>query len=238
MVFPAPRHPEDTLAFCNETLWSYRRDPATGRQVHTRRDPPPTYHLRCFVLARSVKQFHGHARFVADAARLGESGYRDVVRQVVARDPRAMSLAEARVVIPGYGHLREFSAAWADLLRAELGGAWQSYFQRGHWRMILPFTRRARRGEAERLRKAVEARCAPVVHVYTFPALTLNHALVAFAVAEVGSRLRFTTYDPNTPEHSVALDFDRDSGRFELPATPYFIGGRVEAYEVYSTGWR
>jgi hypothetical protein len=230
------RHPEDIFAFPNETLWSYRRDPVTGSQVHERRDPPPDYHLRCFVLARSVKQFHAHARFEAGAGRLGEEGYRRLVREVVSRSPRRTSGRDERVVIPGYADLRGFSADWVALCRAELGGAWQSYVQRGHWRMVLPFTRGARRREAGRLFAAVRAHVAPVVHVFTFPALTINHALVAFDVREEGSRLRFATYDPNTPGEVVELGFDGDTARFDLPATLYFIGGEVEAYEVYS-GW-
>ena len=39
----------------------------TGRQVHQSRDPEPSYILRCFVLARLVRQFHGHARFDSEA---------------------------------------------------------------------------------------------------------------------------------------------------------------------------
>lgn len=231
-----PRHPEDTFAFPNETLWTYQRDPVTGVQVHERRIPPPTYHLRCFVLARSVKQFHAHARFDPGAPRLVEPGYRRLVREVVSRNPRRASAVEGRVVIPGYSNLREFSKAWAGLCRAELGGAWQSYFQRGHWRMILPFTRGTRRREAQRLLTSVRTHLAPVIHVFTFPALTINHALVAFGAFEEEARLRFATYDPNSPEEVVELFFDRRTARFHLPATAYFIGGAVEAYEVYS-GW-
>ena len=40
-------------------------------------------------------------------------------------------------------------------------------------------------------------------------------------------------YDPNEPGQPLTLVFDRATGRFTLPATPYFVGGRVDVYEVY-----
>ena len=226
-------HPADTFAFPNDTLWSYARDPVTGRQVHLRRDPPPEYHLRCFVMARSAKQFFTHARFDPEAPVLDAAGYAGLLRQLVRRSPRRPCPEDRRIVFPGYPDLRHFSAAHAGLCRAGLGGAWQSYVQRGHWRMVLPFTRRGQWAEAGRLLRSVRANRAPVVHLFTFPALTINHAIVAYAVEETDFGLRFATYDPNSPDTVLWMDFDRSRREFSLPATLYFIGGRVEAYEVY-----
>lgn len=233
MVTRPLQHPADTLAFANETLWSYALDPRTGRQIHLRRDPPPEYHLRCFVLARAVKQFHGHGHFDPAGPPLGQEGFRQRLRELMARNPRTSSATDYRVVFPGYPNLRAFSAAWADLCKAELGGAWQSYVQRGHWRMVLPFTRRGQAAEAARLLESVRRHRAPVVHLFTFPALTINHALVAFAAAETSDHLRFSTYDPNTPDRVLELEFDRVLRTFRLPPTQYFIGGAVDAYEVF-----
>lgn len=227
------QHPADTFAFINETLWSYALDPITGRQVHLRRDPPPRYHLRCFVLARAVKQFHQHALFEPGGSPLGQEDFRQRLRELVSRSPRGESAIENRVVFPGYPDLRTFSAAWEALCKAELGGAWQSYVQRGHWRMVLPFTRRGQAAEAGRLLESVRRHRSPVIHIFTFPALTINHALVAFDVRESAEGIRFHTYDPNAPDAVLDLDFDRAHRRFRLPPTEYFIGGDVEAYEVY-----
>jgi hypothetical protein len=226
-------HPADTLAFRNETLWTYALDPQTGRQVHQRREVPPEYHLRCFVLARTVKQFHAHACFEPALPPLDEAGFRQRLRSLVARNPRTVSAPGQRVVFPGHVDLHSFSAAWESLCKAELGGAWQSYFQRGHWRMLLPFSQRGKVAEAARLLESVRQNQAPVIHVFTFPALTLNHALVAFAVEETAAELRFRTYDPNLPDAALELVFDRVTREFRLPATKYFIGGAVLAYEVY-----
>jgi len=227
------RHPADTFAFKNDTLWSYSRDPVTGRQVHLRRDPPPEYHLRCFVMARSAKQFFAHARFDSSAAPLSPAEYARRLQQVVRRNPRSQSPEAERIQFPGFPDLRRFSAAFPDLCRAELGGAWQSYVQRGHWRMIFPYTRGGQLREAKRLRTSVEADRAPVVHVFRFPALTINHALVAFALEEFRTEWRFLTYDPNVPDEVLPLVFRRQERQFSLPPNLYFIGGRVEAYEVY-----
>lgn len=230
---PAFRHPEDTFAFRNETLWSYSRDPETGRQRHEKRSPPPGYHLRCFVMARSAKQFFAHARFQTGGDRVESSVYARRIEEVVRRSPRSISPERERVLFLGYASLREFSRDHEDLCKARLGAAWQSYMQRGHWRMVMPYTRRGQLREAQRLLESVRAQRAPVVHVFTFPALTLNHAIVAFEATETSEGIRFLTYDPNSPDTVLELDFVTGERRFRMPSTQYFLGGDVDAYEVY-----
>ncbi|HRI14114.1 MAG TPA: hypothetical protein PLX89_14045 [Verrucomicrobiota bacterium] len=222
------------MSFANEVLWHYRRDPVTGRQVHQRRVPAPTYTLRCFVLARAVRQFHAHARFDSAAPALDEGEYRRRVREVIRSNPRTRRPADARVLFPGFACLRDFSQRWERLLKAEAGGAWRSYLQRGHWRMIFPFSRTGQAKEAERLVRAVHTGEAVVAHVFTFPALTLNHALVLATATETPARVTFEAYDPNQPNTTVALTFDRDRRQFTLPPVDYFIGGPINVYEVYA----
>jgi hypothetical protein len=137
-------------------------------------------------------------------------------------------------VFPGFYNLREFSQRWDSLLQAEAGGAWRSYVQRGHWRMIFPFSRRGQEREAKRLVEAVHRGEAVVTHVFTFPALTLNHALVLTTATETSDRITFDSYDPNGPDQSVPLVFERNRRQFTLPPLLYFIGGPINAYEVYS----
>src|SRR5579859_1423255 len=132
--------PADTFAFANQLVWEYHYD-ENGKWVSQPRDPKPEYSHHCFVVARSVKQFFEHARFepaqpVADA-----DTYRRLIHLVISMSAsRALPDAE-KIVIPGYADLRSFSEAQSDLLKSECGGAWHSYFQHGHWRMIMPFTR-------------------------------------------------------------------------------------------------
>jgi hypothetical protein len=227
------RHPEDTFAFRNETLWSYSRDPVTGKQRHEKRSPPPEYHLRCFVMARSAKQFFAHARFQPEGDRVESAVYAARIEEVVGRSPRSTSRESDRVLFPGYASLREFSRDHENLCKARLGAAWQSYMQRGHWRMVMPYTRRGQLREAQRLLESVRAQRASVVHVFTFPALTLNHAILAFETTETPEGIRFLTYDPNSPDTVLELDFLSRERRFRMPATEYFLGGDVDAYEVY-----
>jgi hypothetical protein len=231
MVFP-----RDTLAITNETRWIYGKDPNTGAQVHVVRDPPPTYALRCFVLSRTVKRFHAHAVFKPDAVRLEEAAYRERIRAVLRRSPRTRSEAGEAVVIPGYDGLYAFSEDWPRLFQEECGKGWESYVQRGHWRMVFPFGRRGQEREAATLAAGVRDGRAPVVHLVDFPGLKVNHAAVLCDVRQEGVDWLFQMYDPNTPAVPVELRFDGTRRRFVMAPAPYFVGGDIDVYEVYS-GW-
>ena len=230
-------HPADAVAFRNETEWVYWRDPETGRQRHRRRDKPPTYALRCFVLARMAKAFHRHARFHPSLGRLGHGELRRRVRRVLSRSAWGFSREDERVAIPGWSSLWELSRGEESMLKEEGGGAWRSYVQRGHWRMLLPFARAGQEREARRLAMEAEHGAAPVVHVVTFPALTINHAVVVVEAREDGGKIRFGCYDPNEPETLLEMDFDLGRRSFVLPPTTYFVGGPVNVYEVYRNLW-
>ena len=123
------------------------------------------------------------------------------------------------------------------MLKEVGGGAWRSYVQRGHWRMVLPFGRAGQEREARRLAMEAERGAAPVVHVVTFPALTINHAVVVVEAREGGGKIRFGCYDPNEPETLLEMDFDLGRRSFVLPPTSYFVGGPVNVYEVYRNLW-
>lgn len=228
--------PRDTLALTNETHWVYQIDPASGTQRSIRRDPAPSYALRCFVLSRTVKQFHLHAAYAPERSRPDEAEARRLIRRVVGRSPRKGTPSEDRVVIPGFPGLHEFSAAWPRIFQEECGGAWQSYLQRGHWRMIFPFGRGGHLREAASLAEGIRQGRSPVVHLVDFPRLRMNHAVVFFDVEEAGPEIRFQAYDPNNPGQPIRIVFHRESGRFEMQPVAYFLGGPVSAYEVYH-GW-
>ena len=138
-----------------------------------------------------------------------------------------------RVVIPGFANLREFSTEKPKLLQQECGGAWRSYIQRGHWRMMLGFTGGHQAREAKKLAASIRANRPPVVHIVKFPRLTINHALLLFGVEETENEIRFATYDPYEPNVPQTLTFDRATREFSFPRNPYFIGGKVDIYEIY-----
>jgi hypothetical protein len=226
----------DTFAFANELVWEYRLDPASQKMVSRRSDPPPAYAHRCFVLARSARQFFYHARFDATLPVADEETCRRMVREVVSRNPRTASPEARRAVVPGYDSLRSFSQARAALLKATCGGAWQSYVLRSHWRMILPVSRRHQERMAGQLLRSVPARRASIVHLFRFPALSINHGIVLYDIAELEAGLRFAAYDPNQPGQPTELEYHRADRTFYFPRNHYWAGGPVQVVETYC-GW-
>jgi hypothetical protein len=210
----------DTLAYPNELVWEYTPDPATGKMVTRKREPPPTYALRCFAVARHAKQFFLHARFAPEQPKLNSDGY----RRLIDSD---------KIVIPGYADLRAFSADYEAVLKAASGGAWHSYFQRGNWRMVFPFSRAHRERMAAQLRESLQKNWPPVVHIVRFPDLAINHVLLLFDCKTTAQGLEFAVYDPNDPDNATRLEFDRARREFYFPSTRYFQGGTVNVYEIY-----
>jgi hypothetical protein len=227
---------QDSFAFANDTVWDYHIDPVTGKTTHTRNEPTPSYTLHCFVVARSARQFFQNARFDASQPPANAATYRRLIQQVVSVDPSRELSEGDKIVIPGYSNLYVFSQAQESLLKAECGGAWQSYFQRGHWRMIFPFSQHHQEQMAAQLLHALKQNRPPIVHVVRFPGLGINHAIVLFAVNEAEREIEFTAYDPNSPDTPLQLIFNRGQRCFLLPANHYFAGGRVDVYQVYC-GW-
>lgn len=225
----------DTFAYANGLVWEYGFD-ASGQWVSKRREPPADYTHHCFVVARSAKQFFLHARFDPALPPPDDAACRRLIRQVTARSARDGSAPEDKIVVPGYASLRAFSGAREALLKAECGGAWQSYFQRGHWRMVFPISRRHQAAIAQQLLSSATARQPAIVHVVRFPQLTINHALLVFAAQETETGIVFRAYDPNVPERELALTYARATRTFTLPTLHYFAGGRVDVYEIYR-GW-
>jgi len=92
--------------------------------------------------------------------------------------------------------------------------------------------------ESHRLAESVAQRGTAVIHVADFPRLQINHALLAYSSRATASGLSITTYDPNAPATPLELTFSLTDSRFRLPSTAYYIGGWVNAYEVYCSFWR
>lgn len=224
---------EDTLDYANELVWEYSRDPETGKLSHSRRDVVPDYTLRCFVMARSVAQFYSYARFDAEGEKLNEGDYRSRIAEVVDGSLRRLDEELVPITFPGYANLREFSREWGWLLKEECGAAWQSYFQRGHWRVPFPFTRRHQQRIADQLTEWVRSNHPAVVHAIRFPSLSINHSMVVYGIEETDTEIHFDVFDPNTPEKPSRLSFSRELRRFFYPPNINFEGGRVDLYQIY-----
>lgn len=223
----------DSFAFANELLWEYQSDTITGKTIFRKREPKPDYAHRCFVLVRAARQFLYHARFAGDQKTVGAEAYRNLIRQVVARDPRKPPKSTAQIVIPGFASLREFSTGREQLLKAGCGGAWQSYVLRSHWRMVFPISRPHQALTAENLAAALVQGLSPIVHLVTFPRLTMNHGMILFEVTTAAEKLVFSCYDPNDPRCPAQLTFDRRSQSFFLPANSYWAGGKLNVIEIF-----
>ena len=222
----------DTFSYPNDLVWEYHYG-ADGKWVHNRREPRPDYTQHCFVVARSARQFFENARFDANQPIATETQYRRLIHRVVSIDPRYALPDSKKIVVPGYANLREFSTAQEKLLKSECGGAWQSYFQRGHWRMIGHFSRASQARTAERLLDDLKDNRPPVVHIVCFPSLAINHAILAFDAKQTEKEILFSVYDPNKPESPKVLTYDRAARTFTFAANDYWPGGPLNAYEVY-----
>ena len=226
----------DTLAFANELVWQYSFDPITGRTSIRNSDPPPTYSHRCFVLVRSVRQFLFHARFDPDSPRTTASSYHQLVARIVSRSARQPSEDQQRIVVPGYPGLREFSRDGEAILKAECGGPVQSYFVRSHWRMVFPVTRRHQERMAKQLTQAIVRGKTPIVHLFRFPRIAINHGVLLFGFEDNGGQIQFDVYDPNIPEHAITLNYLKSTRTFDFPPTKYWAGGPLNVYEMFLGG--
>ncbi len=222
----------DTFAYPNELVWEYFYDDQ-GKWTTRKQSPKPAYSHHCFPMARAARQFFIGARFDPSLPVTNSPAYRRLIRQVLKTNPRSPPPDSDRVVIPGYASLREFSAAHAPLLQEACGGAWRSYVQRGHWRMVFPFSRSHQEQTAQALLSRLPTDGPRIVHVLCFPELTINHALLVYGARQMPETIEFRVYDPNQPERPASLTFDRASRSFLFPANRYFPGGRVDVYEVY-----
>jgi hypothetical protein len=225
----------DRFAFANELVWEYQFDAATAKMNFRPRAPRPDYAHRCFVLTRAARQFLYHARFDAEQKVAGDEILRQLIRKVVARNPRKPCETKAQIVIPGFANLFEFSAARENLLKAECGGAWRSYVLRSHWRMVFPIARAHQERTAAALVARLEKNLSPIIHLVKFPSLTINHSMILFAAAKTKTGVEFSAYDPNQPTQPVKLAFDRVKKMFSLPANRYWAGGELNVIEIYQS---
>jgi len=223
----------DTFAFPHELVWQYHFDPVTGAMTTFNTDPPPAYYHRCFVMVRSTRQFFYHARFEPNQSKTEPEVYRRLVREVVSRNPRRACAESERVAVPGFDGLRSFSRAQEPLLKAELGGPWQSYFLRSHWRMIFPMMPWHRERMANKLKHSLPKRGLTLVHLFRFPRITINHGIALYGLKESEQTLEFEAYDPNLPEHPMKLVYERQRRVFTFAPSRYWSGGELSVVEIF-----
>ena len=192
----------DTFAFPNEI-----------RAFSDDRDD--LYANYCFVVARGLRQFFQFARFDPAASPLDRAGYVERVRQVVERPPWSRPIPlDARVVIPGYASLREFSAAQESAVKEGLGGRFWTRVHWTNWRTAFPIARRHQAGVVEEIGRELAAGRLVQLLVTNWPILELNHTVVAFASRGHGEGVDLAIWDPNEPGRPGVITFDRAHGTF------------------------
>jgi hypothetical protein len=211
----------DTFAFANES-----RSKNRGK--------PDLYANYCFVMARSLRQFFLFARFDPAAPRLESEDYVARVRAVVARPPWAPALpADDRIVIPGYGSLREFSAAQEAAVKDGLGGRFWTLVHWTNWRVGFPMTA----AQQERVAREIvaELRAGRLVQmlVTNLPKVELNHTVVAFGYRQTARGVEFAIWDPNEPGAAGAVLFDEARRRFWAERMFDTEPGVIRAFRMY-----
>jgi len=211
----------DTFAFAN---YSRSRNP----------DAENLYDKRCFVLGRSLRQFFQFARFEPHLPRLEPAAYASRIRQVVARPPWREPLPAAeRVVIPGYGGLRERSRAHEHVVKEALGPHRWTLLHWTNWRIVLPVGGAHQERVARRITAGVRAGRLVQLLVTDFPQLGLNHTVVAFAYEASPATIDVRVWDPNDPLQPGHLTFDRRSRRFWASALWDVPPMRVRVFQVH-----
>ena len=227
------RFERDTFAFAHELVWKYHFDSRTGAMTTYKADPPPAYYHRCFVLVRATRLFFDYARFAPELPLADAPTYRQLIREIISRNPRRACADAERIMIPGYDGLRSFSQAHEALLKAECGAAWESYFLRSHWRMIFRVSGRFQEKMAEKLKRSIQQRSLSLVHLFRFPRITINHGIVLYAFTESAQAIEFAAYDPNIPAQPVKLVFERKRRAFAFAPNIYWGGGVLNVMEIF-----
>ena len=193
---------EDTFAFPNEV-----------RSLNPERDD--LYANYCFVMTRGVVQFLKFARFDPSRAKLPSEAYLELVRQVASRSPWEEVLPpEQRVVIPGYGNLREFSRGEEAAVKAGLGSRFWTLLHWTNWRVIFAVGGWHQERVAAEVLTELRAGRPVQLLVTNWPTPELNHGVVAYGYRITDGAVEFSVYDPNEPARPGVISFQREPRRF------------------------
>ncbi|HEX4086333.1 MAG TPA: hypothetical protein VHY22_15570 [Chthoniobacteraceae bacterium] len=230
----APTHfnwRRDTIAFSNDTVFSYGIDEAGHLTMH-RRAVPARFAHRCFVLARAVLQFHKFARFAPDQPQASDEGYRRLLVhlfRISAWMPARP--AQDRIVIPGYADLNDFSRGREHLMKETMGNWFPTYLRVGNWRMIGPFPRFGQANAYAQLVRGLDRGKLEAVYLTRFP--KMNHCVILFDYHIHGNITRFDAYDPNYPNTLSWVEYDAKARGFNFERRWFWPGGRVNLMRVY-----
>jgi hypothetical protein len=220
----------DTFAFANETVFQYGVD-ERGKLHITRRDKPPRYAHRCFVMSRSALQFWQFARFDPKQPRVSREEYERIARRV-SRIPVWSHGPRERIVVPGFRDLHEFSEVMPGVLQENVGAWFPSYVRVGNYRMAMGHPRAGQSAAARWLERSISEGKPRALYLSRFP--HMNHSVVVYRMErKANGDPRFWVYDPNYPGKAAWLDYRSVTRSFEFEPRWYFPGGQVNVMRLY-----
>ena len=229
------RFDRDTVGFANATVFEYREGHPFLRQRE--KGEPKRYTRRCFVLCRTTMQFQKFARFDPHAPPLDDRALAARIRRVTRRAAWENPLpTNQRVVFPGYADLRAMSEARREVVRANIGLGWPTYFRPGNFRMLIVHDSNYHKETHTNLDAALARGELFVGFLTTYPRLSINHAVLVYK-RKPGSQNdgieRFLVYDPNHPESPRELTWSPSTLSFSYQKDWDFIGGFIRVYQIY-----
>ena len=102
--------------------------------------------------------------------------------------------------------------------------------------MVFPIGRRHQERIALQLRQRVSQGSLPMVHIFRFPRITINHGLLLYGMVESEWNIQFEAYDPNITAHPAKLIYDRALRSFSFPPASYWPGGELSVTEIFCGG--
>ena len=230
------RFGRDTVGFANATVFEYREGhPSLRRQRE--KGEPKRYTRRCFVLCRTTMQFHKFARFDPHAPPLDDNALAARIRNVTRRAAWGKPLPpDQRVVFPGYANLRAMSEARREVVRANIGLGWPTYFRVGNARMLFRHGSSYDRKTHANLNAALARGELFVGFLTTYPRLSINHAVLVYKrkpASQNDGIERYLVYDPNHPESPRELTWSSRDAAFAYQKDWDFVGGFVRVYQIY-----
>jgi hypothetical protein len=229
------RFERDTVSFANATVFEYREGHPYLRQRE--KGEPKRYTRRCFVLCRTTMQFQKFARFDPHAAPLDDNALAARIRNVTRRAAWGKPLpADQRVVFPGYADLRAMSEARREVVRANIGLGWPTYFRLGNARMLFQHDSNYHKETHANLNAALARGELFTGFLTTYPSFSINHAVLVYKrkpASQNGGIDRYLVYDPNHPESPRELTWSSRDHAFAYQKDWDFIGGFVRVYQIY-----
>jgi len=225
----------DTVGFANATVFEYREGHPNLRQRE--KGEPKRYTRRCFVLCRTTMQFQKFARFDPHAVPLDDRALAARIRNVTRRAAWGKPLpADQPVAFPGYANLRKMSEARREVLRANIGLGWPTYFRLGNARMLFQHDSSYHKETHANLNATLARGELFVGFLTTYPRLSINHAVLVYKrkpASQNGGIDRYLVYDPNHPESPRELTWSSRDRAFAYQKDWDFIGGFVRVYQIY-----